>query len=119
MFFSPFEDSFASAKEDREVKEERGLSDASFPGIPFFVAVLPPICETEIANASSAWVSSSSEEEVSESTVDYGFLRKCLGFFLSFLFFSFSLLSLLDLESLGILSKLTSPLVCVTSVLRR
>ncbi len=47
------------------------------------------------------------------------FLRKGLGRFLFFLFFSFSFLSLLDLKSFGILSKLTNPLVCVTFVLRR
>ena len=66
-------------------------------------------------NASQSFFSTLSEEEVSKSSAAC-FLRKGLGGFLSFLFFSFSLLSLLDLESLGILSKLTSPLVCVTYV---
>jgi hypothetical protein len=123
LFLSPFEDLFDSAEEDRGAKEERDMSNASLFGLLFLVAALPAVREIEIANASSAGVSSTSEEvEVeskSEASSAGGFLHKDLGLFLDFLFFSFSLLSLLDLESFGILSKITSPLVCVTSVLRR
>jgi hypothetical protein len=84
----------------------------------FLVATLSTVREKEIANASSA------SEEVESKSSAGGFLHTGLWSLFDFLFFSFSFLSLLvcllaDLESFGILSKLTSPLVCVTSVLWR
>ncbi len=109
---SPFEDPFGSAKEDREAKEERELSNASLLGEPFLTAALSAVREKEIANASSA------SEKVESKSSDGGFLYKGLGSFLDFLFFSFSFLSVLDLELFGILSKLISPLVSVATVLR-
>jgi hypothetical protein len=54
VFLSVFEDPFGSAEEDREAKEERELSNASLLDFLFLVDAFPPVCETEIANASSA-----------------------------------------------------------------
>jgi hypothetical protein len=61
-----------------------------------------PKRETEMAKASSECIPSTSEEVASASSAGNS-LRKGLGSFLSFLFFSFSFLSLLDLESFGII----------------
>jgi hypothetical protein len=83
-------DPFGSAKEDREAKEERKLSNASLLDVLSLAASLSAVREKERATTSSA------SEEVEFKSFAGGFLYKGLGFFLDFLFFSFSFLSLLD-----------------------
>ena len=90
-------ESFTSAVEDKEAKAEREDSIA-------LLLVFAPKRETEIAKASSEWLPSTSVEVASPSSAGNS-LSKGTESVLSFLFlfFSFSFLSLLDLESFGIL----------------
>ena len=90
------DESLASAGEGKEEKAEREISIALQLGFA-------PKRETEIAKASSEYTSSMCSDEVTSASSAGSSLRKVLGSFLSFLFFSFSFLSLLDLESFGIL----------------
>ena len=89
------DESLASAGEGKEEKAEREISIALQLGFA-------PKRETEIAKASSEWLPSTSVEVASASSAGNS-LSRVLGSFLSFRFFSFSFLSLLDLESFGIL----------------
>ncbi len=106
LFFFSSDKFFAAAAEGIEAKAERELSIASLPGFA-------PKSETEITKPSSDCAPSTYEEVASASSAGNS-LRKGLGSFLSFLFFSFSFFSLLALESFGILLSLLARL----SVLR-
>ncbi len=96
LFVSLFEDPFDSAREDRAAKEERDLSNASLLSALVLAASLSAVRKKDRVSAPSA-----SDRGRGIHVFCWWFLVQGFGVFLAFLFFSFSFLSLLDLESFG------------------